>query len=287
MSTALAGQPPGIRLTARHNPLRLAVSASLWHSAWYLLAYVFVTGWVLATVALLAVGTAAMFAVTIAGIPLLTGAAGVVRGCANVERVRAGPLLTAPLRGSYRPVVKPGIVAQATTRWKDGATWRDVAYLVGMWVPLAALDTIVLTLWLTCLIGITIPAWYWAPWSTGVGYSSGTSYHGLAFGYFPHGPHGPGAEGIFINTLPAALAGAAVFLVLFLAVNYLLVLTTRAHVAVVRSLLGPPEDPLAAAKDVLARPGPLPPLAAAPSAASAATPGPAAEQPRGDAASPS
>jgi hypothetical protein len=284
MSAVLAGQPPGIRLTARHNPLRLAVSGGLWRSAWYLLAYVFVTGWVLATAALLAVGTAAMFAITIAGIPLLTGAAGVLRGCANVERLRARPLLTGPLRGRYRPVVKPGILAQATTRWKDGTTWRDVAYLVGMWVPLAALDTIVLTLWLTCLAGITIPAWYWAPTSTGAfGYTSGPPRHGLAFGYFPHGPHGPGAEGIFVNSLPSALGVAAIFLVLFLAVNYLLVLTARAHVAVARGLLGPAEDPLAAARDVLAQPGPLPPLAAVPGAA---MPGAGAEQRRGGADSP-
>jgi hypothetical protein len=285
MSAALAGQPPGIRLTARTNPLRLAISPSLWRSAWYLLGYVFVTGWVLATAALLAAGTAAIFAITIAGIPLLTGAAGVVRGCANVERARARPLLTGPLRGRYEPVVKPGILAQATTRWRDRATWRDLAYLVGMWVPLAALDTIVLTLWLTCLIGITIPVWYWAPTggNAGIGYSSPTTHHGLAFGYFPHGPHGRGAEGIFVDSLPSALGVAAIFLVLFLAVNYLLVLTARAHVAVARGLLGPPEDPLAAAKDVLARPGPLPPLAATPSAA---TPGPGAEQPRGNADSP-
>jgi hypothetical protein len=275
MSTALAGRPPGIRLTARRNPVRLALSASPWKSAWYLIAYVFATGWVLAMAALLAVGTAAMFAITIAGIPLLTAAAGVVRGCANVERARLRPMLTERLRGRYEPVVKPGILAQATTRWRDRATWRDLAYLVGMWVPLAALDTIVLTLWLTCLIGITVPIWYWAPTGSGAFcYSNGTVHHGLAFGYFPHGPHGPGAEGIFVNSLPSALGVAAIFLVLFLAVNYLLVLTARAHVAVARGLLGPTADPLAAAKDVLARPGPLPPLAPAS--------GPASQQPSAD-----
>jgi hypothetical protein len=282
MSSTAAGarRPPDIRLTARRNPLRLALSADLWRSAGYLIGYVFVTGWVLFAAAFVATTTAAVLMITIAGIPLLTAAAGVVRGCANVERGRLRPLLTGPLRGSYARVVKPGIIAQATTRWRDRATWRDVAYLVGMWGPLFVLDTIVLTVWLTFLAAITIPIWYWAPKGDyGIpGYAKHTSEHGLAFGYFPHGPHGPGAEGIFVDRLPTALGMAAIFLVLFLAVSYLVVLTARAHVAVARGLLGPATDPLAEVKDVLTRPGPLPSLAPAS--------GPAAPQPRGEADSP-
>ena len=43
----------------------------------------------------------------------------------------------------------------------------------------------------------------------------------------------------------------------FLIFNYVLVATARAHAAVARGLLGPAEDPLRQAKEVLGRPGPL------------------------------
>jgi hypothetical protein len=64
-----------------------------------------------------------------------------------------------------------------------------------------------------------------------------------------------------VDTLPKALLAAAVFLILFLIFNYVLVLTARMHARVARTLLRPPADPLAEARDVLSRPGPLPPLA--------------------------
>jgi hypothetical protein len=60
-----------------------------------------------------------------------------------------------------------------------------------------------------------------------------------------------------IRLVPKALAVAGVGLILFLIFNYILVLTARAHAAVARGLLGPAEDPLRQAKDVLGRPGPL------------------------------
>jgi Putative sensor len=248
-------------LAYRRNPLRMAVSGGLWRGAWYLLGYVFVVGWVLFAAAFTAVTTAAVLAVTVAGIPLLTATAAVLRGCANVERVRLRQVFTGPVRGQYRSVAGQGIVARARIRWRDGATWRDLAYLIGLWAPLFALDTAVLTVWLTFLAGITVPVWYWAPKSTGViGYTNGTAQHGLALGYFPHGPHGPGAHGIFVDALPSALLVAAICLILFLLFNYVLVATARAHASVARALLRAPADPLAEAKDVLARPGPIPPL---------------------------
>jgi hypothetical protein len=268
---------PGTRLPLRGNPLRLAFSPSPWRGAWYLAAYVFVIGWMLFAAAFLAVGVAGLFAVTIAGLPLLTGAAWVLRGCANVERVRLRQVFTDPVRGGYRTVVKAGVVAQATTRWRDQATWRDYAYLVGLWVPLAALDTVVLTIWLIFLGMITVPAWYWAVGHTSpIGDSNGGTVHGLVLGYFPHGPHGPGSWGFYVDTLPKALLLGAVSLVLFLLFNYVLVATARAHANVARALLHAPADPLAEAKDVLARPGPIPrllPVSDSPLPAGAVPPG--------------
>lgn len=254
---ASAGEA-SIRLPLYLSPLRLAVSSSLWRSAGYLIVYL-LTSWVLFSAAFTAVTTAAVFAITLAGIPLLTAAAGVLRGCANVERRRLRHVLTGPVRGSYREVTRTGLIAQATTRWKDPATWRDTAYLIGMWAPLMILDTIVITVWGWFLAMITLPVWYWAPWTD----YHGHRYHGYQLGFwFPNGPHGPGTAGFFIGSLPAALLAAAVGLAGFLILNYAIVATARAQAWVARSLLKPPADPLAAARDVLDSPGPLGPLTA-------------------------
>jgi hypothetical protein len=257
-SGGLAGDT---RLRLCRNPLRLAVSASPWRAAWYLAGYLFVTGWVLFAAAFTATVTAAVFAITLAGIPLLIAAAGVLRGCANVERARLRQVLTEPTGGRYRAVTRPGVMAQLKTRWQDPATWRDVAYLIGLWPSLFILDTLVFSVWLTFLAGVTLPAWYWAPrGNAGLGYTSATNVHGVTLGYFPHGPNGPGGVGLYVDTLPKALLAAVGFLVLFLIFSYVLVITARAHAAVARSLLRAPADPLAAAKEVLAGPGPLGPL---------------------------
>ena len=246
----------GSRLPLYRNPIRLVFSASPWRSAWYLIAYLFV-GAALATVALAVAGIAGIFAVTLAGLPLLTAAAVALRGCANVERTRLRQVYTEPVRGTYRKITRPGVIAQATGRWKDPATWRDLAYLLGLWAPLATLNTVVLTLWGVSLAEITVPIWYRFPWMT----YHGTKYHGVQLCcYFPNGPYGHGAVGIFIGSLPVALAVAGVSLVAFLILNYVLVATARAHAQVARALLGTPSDPLAEAKDILVRPGPLPPL---------------------------
>ena len=171
----------------------------------------------------------------------------------TVEWARLRPMVDGPVAGSYRQVVGSGVMAQLRTRWRNPATWRDVAYVVGLFVPLLALDTIVLAVWWGSLAGITLPIWYWAPWQT----IHGVRYHGSQLGYFPNGPHGPDHWGLYVDTLPKALAVAGVCLILFLLFNYVVVLTARAHVAVARGLLGAAEDPLREAKEVLGRPGPL------------------------------
>ena len=275
MSTAVRGQPAsngsvtggprpagdgGTRLRLHRNPLRLAVSPSLWRAAWFLAAYVFAVGWVLFAVALTATVTAVALLITLAGIPLLVAAAAVLRWCADVERGRLRQVLAGPVRAGYRPA-SAGLLAEARARWQDPATWRDVAYLVGLWAPLFVLDTIVLSVWLTFLAGVTLPAWYWAPrGNAGLGYTSPTTVHGVPLGYFPHGPHGPGGVGWYVDSLPRALLAAAGFLILFLIFSYAVVATARAHASVARVLLRAPADPLAPAKEVLAGPGPLGPL---------------------------
>jgi hypothetical protein len=240
------------KLSLRRDPIRLLLSRGLWTSVWYLLAYQ-VVGAVLFSIALTAALTGAVLSITLAGLPVLAAAAAAIRWCADVERSRLRPMVTEPVVGRYRQVAGSGVMAQLRTRWRDPATWRDIAYLVGMFVPLLALDAIVLAAWWAFLAGITLPIWYWAPWQS----IHGVRYHGSQIGYFPNGPHGPDHWGLYIDTLPKALLTAVVCLILFLLFNYVLVATARAHAAVARGLLGPADDPLLEAKEVLGRPGPL------------------------------
>jgi Putative sensor len=251
-STATASTAWRVRIY--RNPFRLAVSASPWRSAWYLACYL-ILGSALATVVLGAASIAVVCAVTIAGLPLLIAASSVIRSCAGVERRRLGTVLDEPVRGRYREVTQPGMMAQVKARWRqDPATWRDIAYLLGLWLPLAILDTIVLALWAWCIAMITVPLWYWVPWTQ----VQGSRVHGYQLCcYFPHGPYGPGAVGVFVGSLPVAVGVAAVGLVGFLLLNYALVGTARAQALAARALLRPPADPLAPAREVLASPGPL------------------------------
>ena len=238
-------------LSLRQSPVRLLFSRDLWAGAWFLLAYQAV-GWVLFSIALTAALAGAMLGITLAGIPLLIAVAATVRWCANMERARLRPFCGEVGTG-YRPVTGSGMLARIRAECRDPATWRDIAYLLGMLVPLATLGLIVLTVWLVFLAGITLPAWYWAPWQD----VHGVRYHGYQLGYFPNGPHGHPAYGLYIDTLPKALLAAAAFLILFVAFSYVLMATARAHVTVARNLLGAPTDPLREAREVLGRPGPL------------------------------
>jgi Putative sensor len=253
MSTGARAALDDSRLPLYPNPLRLAWSASPWRAAGFLTVYL-LGSWVLFSVAFTVATTAAVFAITLAGIPLLAGAAGVIRSCADVERRRLRQVFTEPVHGEYRQVTVPGVMARARVRWRDPATWRDLAYLVGLWAPLTILDTVAVCVWVTFLAGVTAPIWYWAPEST---FSNGLVAHGIQLGYFPNGPHGPGGHGLYVDTLPKALLTAAASLILFLLFNYVLVATARAHACAARALLRPPADPLAPARAVLASPGPL------------------------------
>jgi len=235
----------------RRDPLRLAFSKAPWAGAWYLFASLF-AGTALFGITLAAVACGVVFGVTVAGIPLLIAAAGVVRWCADAERARLRPLLGS-IATRYNEATGQGLLGRLGTRWRDPATWRDVAYLLGLYVPLFALGLTVVTIWLVLAAGITLPIWYRVPWQT----IHGVRYHGYQLGYFPNGPHGHPGYGFYIDTLPRALLAAAVFLILFLLFNYVVVAAARLHAVTARALLRAPEDPLRQAREILSRPGPL------------------------------
>jgi len=247
----------GLRLAG--HPLRPSWWAATRHALWYLLAYQ-VMGWLLFGAALAAVTTAAALSITLAGIPLLVAAAGIIHACAGSERSRLRAVSGEPVEYRYREPdeTPPGLRARARAYWKDTATWREFAYLAGMFLPLVVLGCVVLAVWLVLAAGVTLPLWYWAPFAH---FPHGLTVHGVQLGYFPNGPTGPNAVGVYVDTLPKALLTALVCLLLLIPFSYVLVLTARTHAAVARALLRAPEDPLAPAKDLLQRPGPLPSLA--------------------------
>ena len=64
-----------------------------------------------------------------------------------------------------------------------------------------------------------------------------------------------------MDTLPQALIAAAVFLVLFLLFNYVLVGTARLHARIASALLRAPADPMAASEGGAHQAGPAGPTA--------------------------
>ena len=248
--------PSGKGCPCTATRFRQLVSASTWRATWYLLAYL-VVGWVLFGVVLTAGIATLTLMITLAGLPLLIVTAAVIRGCANAERLRLRPIAGEQLTGGYRDTTVRGMLVKIRAAWTDAATWRSLAYLGGLFPFLWALDLAAIIIWLTFAGCATLPAWYWA---VSVRRTRAGRTTACSSAIFPNGPDRHGAVGIFVDTPAKAIGVALVFVVLSLLFQYVVVLTARLHGWVAYSLLRSPEDPLAAAKGVLGRPGPLGPL---------------------------
>ncbi|HEY2507776.1 MAG TPA: sensor domain-containing protein [Streptosporangiaceae bacterium] len=248
------------RLRLRLDPVRLLFSASLWQAVGYLFSYQIVSG-VLFAIALTAAVMTTVLGITVAAVPLLVATAWTVRGCATFARLMVGQVRRRQAAGGYQDAPVTGLMRRARRLWASGATWRDLAYLVGLWPFLFALTTAVLAVWATFLGGITVPLWY-SHVSDFCVAGNCTTQHvpGLMFGQFPHGPHGPAAHGLYVDSLGPALLVAGAGLVLFLLFNYVVVAAAQLLGTVTAAVLRYPSDPLAPAKEVLADAGPLGPL---------------------------
>ncbi|MEU1159360.1 sensor domain-containing protein [Streptomyces sp. NPDC005921] len=231
MSRAVPG-----RLRPPASLVRLPLSAAPWLAAAYLASYPLVGGalFAVATAAFLGGVVFSQFTVTV---PLIVGSVWVIRGCAQVERGRA-TLVDRPIPYRYGEVTEPGLAARLRIRCGDPAIARDCAYLILLFPPLLVLDLFALVIWLVSLGCLTLPLWYRATDIPG----------GLS------DADGPLA---WVHTLPGALTLALVALVLLPFTARLLLATARLHLTVAQAVLRPPGDPLAEAKGVLDRPGPL------------------------------
>lgn len=226
----MSGEDRQLGLPLNRRPLRMLFSRSPWTATLYLLGYLPLAPVMFAlTVAAVTVST--VLNITLIGLPLLVGAAGFVRGCAHVERLRARPL-AGPIRPDYRPVPTRGVMSALRTRWQDPSTWRDCAYLVVLFPPLLVLDVAALIVWLSVLGSITAPAWYWA---------------------VPRG----GVLNMWGGSLPTSIIAAVVCACLAPFCSYLVTAAALLHAHIARSLLGPRRDPLAEAKSILSESDPF------------------------------
>jgi hypothetical protein len=204
---------------------RLVSTTQPWVATAYLASYV-VVGTAMFVVVITALAVAGALGLFSLGLPLFIAAAGIVRGCAQVERVRSS-MVGGPIPRGYRPVTVTGIFGRIKARWTDPAILRACAYLTLLYIPLVAIDFATLVIWLSAIAGVTLPLWYRT---------------------IPDG---------WVSDLPTALLVTAGCLVLVMGGAYLVTTVARLHGHVARVLLGGYRDPLAEAKRVLAEPGPL------------------------------
>ena len=248
---SLYGTPIWTRLRMYRNPIRMLFSAGVWASAWYLLSSMILCIVLFSVVTSISITSAALVIIW-AGLPLLIGSAYFIRGCAVMERGRARAVIPEGLPAMTPVASAEGFFPTLKAVWKDRITQRGLAHFTLLAIPLLVLDAVVWTIWVAFLGAISVPIWYrYIPQTF-----DGQQMHGLAFGYFPHGPHHKGAIGYFVDSDLSAAVAAVIGVVLLLAWNYVLVATARVHASTVRSVVAG-RDPMAAARRVLDNPGPL------------------------------
>ncbi|MBB4685904.1 sensor domain-containing protein [Amycolatopsis jiangsuensis] len=94
------------------------------------------------------------------GIPLLGALVLLVRGAARMERARVFALLDTYIDRPYLPLPPEGLRRRWTTRVRDGATWRDLAYFFLLF-PLGLVEfVLVVTFWAAGLGLAALPVYY-------------------------------------------------------------------------------------------------------------------------------
>ena len=96
------------RLLVRRNPLRMFCSSGPWVATAYLAGYV-VVGSALYAVSFVALVVTALLSLFTFGVPLLAGSALVLRGCAEVERLRSR-LAATRISANYQEIDRKSVV---------------------------------------------------------------------------------------------------------------------------------------------------------------------------------
>ena len=173
-----------------------------------------------------------------AGLPVLALLVLLSRAAARFERRRVRALLGAYVVTPYRPMPESGLRARWRARLLDGATWRDMAYLI-LLLPIGIAEfVLVVTLWSTGLALTALPLYY-----------SFLPPDAEIFGYFD--PHSTA------QTLPWAALG-----VLIVALSSVVTRGAGAvHARYARLMLGPGPRARRIVDDADSAPAPLVPVA--------------------------
>src|SRR6266508_2407465 len=176
--------------------------------------------WFTVLVTGLSVGTSLL--VIWVGLPVLAATMMAARAGGRAERGRLRDSLGIDLPEAYRPLPSGSLLSRWSARMTDPAVWRDVAYLL-LLLPLGTLWFIlVLVSWSVPLALVTMPLWYRLP-------PEGRS---PLFDFDGH-------PLLVVDSLPEALAGAAIGLLLGLLAATLVRSLGMAHAVVARTLLSP------------------------------------------------
>jgi signal transduction histidine kinase len=149
------GAPPG-------GGSRVAPMPGTWRGNVYLVVSFFMglaTFTFLVTAILLGVGLLIVWV----GVPILLGTLWATRGLAALERRRAGWLLAETIPSAYLPPHRPGILGRLHAALSDGATWKDLLWLLVV-LPVLGLAgfTLAVSIWGAAIGTVLMPAWYWS-----------------------------------------------------------------------------------------------------------------------------
>ncbi|MGH2943095.1 MAG: sensor domain-containing protein, partial [Solirubrobacteraceae bacterium] len=161
------------------------------------------------------VSTSLSLAITYFGLVVALGTLLACRWFARVERRRAGIVLGAPIAERYEPLAGPRWTARLHALLGDPTTWRDFAWTGLSGVVGMTLSGLAVVLW-GCVLGlVTLPVWYWSI------------------------PGGAELGILNADTLPLALASAAVGLALVPVAGFAVRALTIAELWWMRWLLAP------------------------------------------------
>ena len=162
-----------------------------------------------------AVSVSLSLAVFIVGLPVIVGAAYVMRWTAELDRRNAALVFGRPVRAHYTAHSEASFLGRVGATLRDSRMWRDLAWLITHSVVGLAFGVVAVSLVASVLGIAALPFWYWA------------IPDGVQFGLWT------------ADTLPLAILSAFLAVPAGFVSVYLLRGMTRLHAALAVELLGP------------------------------------------------
>jgi len=178
------------------------------------LTFAFATSILAMVVWIVALSLSLSFAILIIGLPVILGAAFVMRWTAELDRRNVALVFGRPVRGHYRSHRSSSFGGRLIRTLRDPQVWRDLGWLIVHSIVGFAFGTLAISL-MASIVGLaTLPAWFWA------------LPHGQEFGLWD------------ADTLPKAVASAFLAIPLYFVTVWLLRGMAKVHASLVVELLG-------------------------------------------------